>query len=105
MPKEPIRSGRSPGRSRSSSSRRQPARGRRTFEWLEDRRVLSASTLLNEIEVNPPGRDDNRYMYVELEGTPGASLNNVWFVAIDSAACPRWPSTCRAIRSAATDSR
>ncbi len=60
----------------------------RGVERLEDRRVLSAATLLNEIDVNPPGRSDNRYMYVEIQGTPGASLNNVWFVAIDSGGVP-----------------
>ena len=54
------------------------------FERLEDRRVLSAATLINEIDVNCPGRSDNRYMYVELEGTPGASLNNMYFVAFQS---------------------
>ncbi|HTU24358.1 MAG TPA: hypothetical protein VMF30_03100, partial [Pirellulales bacterium] len=46
--------------------------------------MFSASTLINEIDINPPGRSDNRYMYVELEGTPGASLNNDYFVAFQS---------------------
>ncbi len=71
--------------------RRGPATPRRRnsakqfgIERLEDRRVLSAATLINEIDVNPPGRSDNRYMYVELEGTPGASLNNMYFVAFQS---------------------
>ena len=58
------------------------------FERLEDRHMLSAATLINEIKINPPGKSDNRYMYVELEGTPGASLNNVWFVAFDSGGLP-----------------
>ena len=39
--------------------------------------------LLNEIEANPPGALDNRYEYIELKGTPGASLNNVELVVFD----------------------
>ncbi len=39
--------------------------------------------LLNEIETNPPGTDDNRYEYVELSGTAGASLNDIYLVAFD----------------------
>ena len=35
-------------------------------EMLEDRRLLSATVLLNEIKINPPGTSDNRYEYVEL---------------------------------------
>jgi hypothetical protein len=42
--------------------------------------------LLNEIEANEPGTADNRYQYVELSGTPGAVLNNVWFVTFDGSA-------------------
>ena len=67
-----------------ASKQRQVTRGRFGFERLEERRVFSAATLINEIDVNPPGRSDNRYMYVELEGTPGASLNNLYFVAFQS---------------------
>ena len=52
-----------------------------TIESLEPRAMLTV--LLNEIEANPPGGDDNRYEYVELRGTPGASLNNVYFVVFD----------------------
>jgi hypothetical protein len=74
----------------SASKRREPRvrPGQRVFEQLEDRRLLTAATLLNEIDINPPGMQDHRYEYVELEGTPGASLNNVWFVAFDSGGVP-----------------
>ena len=39
--------------------------------------------LLNEIEANPPGTQDNRYEYVELQGAPGSSLTNVYLVVFD----------------------
>jgi hypothetical protein len=43
------------------------------------------SVLLNELKVNPPGSVANgdEYQYVELRGTPGTSLSNVYFVAVD----------------------
>jgi hypothetical protein len=44
------------------------------------------SVLLNEIEANDPGADDNRYEYVELSGMPGLSLNSVYFVVFDGSA-------------------
>ncbi len=40
------------------------------------------SVKLNELNVNPPGTDTPRE-YVELIGTPGASLNGVYFVSIE----------------------
>jgi autotransporter-associated beta strand protein len=45
--------------------------------------AVVAAPLLNEIEANPPGTDDDRYEYVELRGVPGASLNNVYLVVFD----------------------
>ena len=56
-------------------------------EAMEPRTLMTAapSVLLNEIEANEPGTADNRYQYVELIGTPGASLNNVYFVTFDGA--------------------
>ena len=41
------------------------------------------AVLLNEIDANPPGTQDNRYEYIELRGTPGASLNNVELVVFN----------------------
>jgi hypothetical protein len=57
-------------------------------EAMEPRTLMTAapSILLNEIEANEPGTADNRYQYVELIGTPGASLTNIYFVTFDGAA-------------------
>lgn len=46
--------------------------------------------LLNEVKVNPPGEDDAPAEFVELCGTPGALLTDVYFVAVDgnAAAAP-----------------
>jgi hypothetical protein len=41
-----------------------------------------AQTRLNELYVNPPGTDDSRE-YVEIRGTPGTSLANLWVVEIN----------------------
>jgi hypothetical protein len=43
----------------------------------------SPNVLIDEIEVNPPGSSDNRYEYVELAGTPGEALTNVYIVTFD----------------------
>lgn len=42
----------------------------------------SAQTLLNEININPPGTD-NPCEYAEIRGTPGAALTNTYFVSIE----------------------
>lgn len=47
----------------------------------------SAQTLLNEIDINPPGTD-NPCEYVEIRGTPGATLTNTYFVAVEGDAAP-----------------
>jgi hypothetical protein len=42
----------------------------------------SAQTLLNEIDINTPSTD-NPCEYIEIRGTPGATLTNTYFVAIE----------------------
>jgi hypothetical protein len=52
-------------------------------------RVTDTSrVLMSELKVNPPGPDDAPFEYVELRGTPGATLANVQFVVIDGNAVP-----------------
>lgn len=43
---------------------------------------VSAQTLLNEVEINVPG-DDQSCEYIEIRGTPGATLSNLYFVDVD----------------------
>ena len=40
------------------------------------------SARINEIDVNPPG-DDNGYEYIELIGTPGQALTDMYLVALE----------------------
>ena len=42
----------------------------------------SSQTLLNEININPPG-NDQPCEYIEIRGTPGAILNNLYFAVIE----------------------
>jgi hypothetical protein len=42
----------------------------------------SAQTLLNEVAINLPGQDQP-CEYIEIRGTPGTILNNLYFVVID----------------------
>ncbi|MDQ3323803.1 MAG: VCBS repeat-containing protein [Acidobacteriota bacterium] len=42
----------------------------------------SAQTLLNEVDVNVPG-DDESCEYIEIRGTPGATLSNLYFVVVE----------------------
>lgn len=42
----------------------------------------SAQFVLNEVYVNPPGTDDTRE-FIEICGTPGAALTNVWVLEIE----------------------
>ncbi len=44
--------------------------------------ALNAQLLLNEIVVNPPGADDGRE-FIELKGSPGSTLNNIYVVVIE----------------------
>lgn len=44
--------------------------------------LLNAQLVLNEIIVNPPG-DDNPYEYVELRGTPGTTINNIFLCVFE----------------------
>jgi len=46
--------------------------------------VLPASSqaVLNEVKVNPPGSDEP-YEFIEIKGTPGASLNNLYVCAFE----------------------
>ena len=41
------------------------------------------SARINEIDLDPPG-NDNPYEYIELRGTPGSSLSNMYLVAFES---------------------
>ena len=43
---------------------------------------LSAQLLLNEVYVNPPGSDDP-FEFIELRGTPGTTLNNIYVVVFE----------------------
>ena len=43
---------------------------------------LSAQLLLNEVYVNPPGADEP-YEFIELRGTPGTTLNNIYVVVFE----------------------
>lgn len=47
----------------------------------------AAQTLLNELNINPPGTD-NPCEYVEIRGTPGAALTNTYLVVIEGDALP-----------------
>jgi len=38
--------------------------------------------LLSEIKVNPPGTEDAPFEFIELRGTPGRRLTNLWLVAV-----------------------
>ena len=44
-----------------------------------DRCRRTAGVLLNEIESNEPGTDDNRFQYIELLGTPGGGAEQCVF--------------------------
>ena len=44
--------------------------------------TASAQTLLNELDINPGGTD-NPCEYIELKGTPGAEVANVYFVSLE----------------------
>jgi uncharacterized protein DUF3616 len=39
--------------------------------------------LLSELKVNPPGTDDAPYEFIELRGSPGAQLRNIYVVVIE----------------------
>lgn len=43
---------------------------------------LFAQALLNEVKVNPPSTDEP-YEFIEIKGTPGATLNNVYITAFE----------------------
>lgn len=43
---------------------------------------ISAQTLLNEVAINLPG-DDRPCEYIEIRGTPGATLNNLYFAVVE----------------------
>lgn len=44
---------------------------------------VDAQLLLNEMLVNPPGSDEP-FEFVELKGTPGSTLNNIYMVVFES---------------------
>lgn len=45
--------------------------------------TTNAQLLLNEMLVNPPGSDEP-FEFVELKGTPGSTLNNIYMVVFES---------------------
>jgi hypothetical protein len=47
--------------------------------YITDNEVV----LLSELKVNPPGPDDQPFEFIELRGTPGASLNNIYLLVIE----------------------
>jgi hypothetical protein len=46
-------------------------------------RATGAEVLLSELKVNPPGPDDGPFEFIELRGTPGASLAGVYVLVIE----------------------
>lgn len=48
----------------------------------------SAWGILNELKVNPPGTNDGPFEFVELLGSPGMALENVFLVALSGVADP-----------------
>ena len=65
-----------------SRRQRRVAKNRRLLiESLEGRRVF-ATAILNEININPNGTDQP-FEFVEIKGTPGATLSNLYFVSIE----------------------
>lgn len=53
-----------------------------TVFMLACTQVASAQLLLNEVLVNPPGADDAKE-FIELKGTPGSTLNNIYVVVFE----------------------
>ncbi len=43
---------------------------------------ISAQTLLNEVVISLPG-EDQPCEYIEIRGTPGTTLSNLYFVDVD----------------------
>ncbi len=56
-------------------------RFRPVLEGLEDRRV--PAVLINELAINLPGGSDIPWEYAEMRGTPGMTLNNIYFVQFE----------------------
>ncbi len=54
------------------------------IEPLEDRKMLTASALINEIYFDPPSGGDIAYEYIELRGTPGLSLDNHYLIFLEN---------------------
>jgi hypothetical protein len=52
------------------------------FIFNADLASVSAQTLLNEVAVSLPG-EDQPCEYIEIRGTPGATLSNLYFVDVD----------------------
>jgi hypothetical protein len=69
-----------------STSRRAPARTvKPCLEALDDRILLSANLLVNEVVVNPPTKPDNASgnEYIELRPNGTVDLNNTWLVVLE----------------------
>lgn len=45
---------------------------------------VNAQLLLNELYVNSPGAADEPFEFIELKGTPGSTLNNIYVVVFES---------------------
>ena len=52
--------------------------------------------LLSELKVNPPGSDDAPYEFIELRGTPGAQLQNIYLLVVEGDAGAN-PGTTRMV--------
>ena len=58
---------------------------RPALEPLEDRKLLTAATYINEIYFDPPGSGGDLIQeYIELRGTPAESLDNVYLIFIEA---------------------
>ncbi len=53
------------------------------LEPLEERKMLDAA-YINEIYIDPPGGSDSTYEYIELRGTPGMSLDNMYLIVVEN---------------------
>lgn len=53
-----------------------------TFIFNLSSAQISAQTLLNEVYINPLG-DDRPCEYIEIRGTPGATLSNLYFAVVE----------------------
>lgn len=54
------------------------------LEPLEERKLLTAATYINEIYFDPPGSGGDLVQeYIEIKGEPGESMDNVYLIFIE----------------------